>query len=90
MQLLDEENQKWYCHKDDELYYAKENHWGALPDPDAPTFDTKSSVLGSFLVGGVIGAALTIEHNEKVKKNAPMREELLNRLVCDAQYEEAR
>jgi hypothetical protein len=31
MHLLDEENQKWYCSKDDEIYCAKEDHWGALP-----------------------------------------------------------
>jgi hypothetical protein len=34
MTLLDEENQKWYCHKDDELYYAKEDHWGPWPKED--------------------------------------------------------
>jgi sporulation protein YlmC with PRC-barrel domain len=27
MDLLDEGQQRWYCHKDDELYFAKENVW---------------------------------------------------------------
>jgi hypothetical protein len=28
MKLLDEEKQRWYCYKDDEVYYAKEQRWG--------------------------------------------------------------
>ena len=27
MKLLDEEDQRWYCFKDDELYCAKEHGW---------------------------------------------------------------
>jgi hypothetical protein len=27
MKLLDEDNQKWYCYKDDKIYYAKQNLW---------------------------------------------------------------
>ena len=70
MTLLEEENQKWYCHKDDELYYAKENHWGALPDPHAPTFDSKG-VATNFTIGGLIGAALAVQRNKKnAQKNA--------------------
>ena len=89
MQLLDEESQKWYCQKDDELYYAKENHWGALPEPNAPTFGTKGDVLGGYISGGVIGAAIAIQQKKKAEKNAPMRETLLNKLISDTQYEEA-
>jgi hypothetical protein len=28
MKLLDEEKQRWYCYKDDDVYYAKEQRWG--------------------------------------------------------------
>jgi len=31
MRLLDEEQQKWYCYKDDVVYFGKESRWNGLP-----------------------------------------------------------
>jgi len=28
MKLLDEEAERWYCYKDEEVYFAKTNKWG--------------------------------------------------------------
>jgi hypothetical protein len=43
MKLLDEEKQRWYCYKDDEVYFAKEQRWAgheavvpAVQKPPAP------------------------------------------------------
>jgi ribosomal protein L40E len=80
MTLLDEENQKWYCYKDDQLYYAKENHWGALPDPHAPAFDTHG-VLANLMIFGVIGAASAVQ---RIKKNAQKNAEKSNLRPSDA------
>ena len=30
--LLDEEEQRWYCYKDDEVFYAREQRWGRQSD----------------------------------------------------------
>ena len=37
--LLDEEAQRWYCYRDDEVYYAKDQRWGEhrLTTPITPT-----------------------------------------------------
>ena len=34
MKLLDEEQQRWYCYKDDQPYLAKEDRWGPTPSTD--------------------------------------------------------
>jgi hypothetical protein len=37
MTLLDEEKERWYCYKDDEVFLAKEHRW--IGDP--PASDSK-------------------------------------------------
>ncbi len=37
MQLLDEGDQKWYCYRDDEIFYSREAKWGTpLGEAEAP------------------------------------------------------
>ena len=94
MKLLDEAEEKWYCFTDDELYYAKENHWGPLPY-EGPKFDT--DVTGGAIsgwaiagpVGAVIGAAWEANRKQQIAKNIPVRESLIERLTKDPHYEEA-
>jgi len=33
MHLLDEDEERWYCYKDDEAYFAKDQHWAEYKAP---------------------------------------------------------
>ena len=95
MKLLDEINQKWYCFTDDELYYAQQSHWGPLPESGPPVFKTYSrgdaahNAIKGLFTGGLAGAVGGALRAAQYTEDAPVREDLLNKLISDAQYEDA-
>ena len=42
LSLIDTQEQRWYCYKDDQVYFAEQNHWGRLPGSDSPVFRPRS------------------------------------------------
>jgi hypothetical protein len=65
MTLTDEETQRWYCYKDDLLYYAKENRWGGPPKADIKRIKKSTGTKkqrGMFIVIP-IGAILTAAYS---------------------------
>jgi hypothetical protein len=69
MKLLDEEQQRWYCYKDNELFWARDNIWGPKPTvrQQAPrqekTGTFKQGIMrgvGISMVLGSIGGALNV------------------------------
>jgi len=95
MKLLDEVNQKWYCFTDDELYYAKQNHWGPLPESDSPVFkrysrgDVVHNAITGLFTGGFVGAVGGALKATQYNEDATVRADLLKKLISDAQYEDA-
>ena len=51
MQLLDEENQRWYCYKDDQVWLEKEQRWKE-PDVGIPWQRANIGVYDAFYVDG--------------------------------------
>ncbi len=53
--MLDEEAQRWYCYKDDQVYYAKDKKW-VEPQPRNGVSSSARPFLGELGVGAKAGA----------------------------------
>jgi hypothetical protein len=66
MFLLNEEEQKWYCYHDDELYWEKENCWGRRPTKPTPPIPPdvlagrRPLPITILAYLGIIGGVLTL------------------------------
>lgn len=49
MVLLDEENHKWYCYKDDEVFYGKEIRWSSDPVHVSPPEEKRTEEVEQSL-----------------------------------------
>jgi len=62
MVCLDEENQRWYCYRDDEVFFAKEQRWQeprSLPGL-APIPMSRKSRLRLFLANDILASTIVL------------------------------
>lgn len=69
MFLLDEQDGRWYCYRDDQVYLSRQQAWiGSLPSGDQPrrewiSRETGDAVVIGILVGFLHGLVIALEGN---------------------------